>query len=206
MFQIKSDIWVEHIECDYHVVDICLPACVSNERNRFQPDEAIRGFSNGFKYRDLYDTRTDRFQIQIIRCCAFTMRNISVSLQPDRLMLAGRILLRESPTCLMDKLRSKRTWNGKARQKSWDEIFGSETKIRKRSWSKETIAPPSKGFFFFFKRTNRWSWSPSDRHHRTTCPPGFWPCSSPGWGIHRGRCCPANCAAISRRRPLCAAF
>ncbi len=133
------------------------------------------------------------------------MRNISVSLQSDRLMLSGRILLRESPTCLMDKLRSKRTWNGKARQKSWDEIFGSEMKTSQRWRSKELLGDP--GFLTgFLNGTNRWSWSPSDRHHRTSCPPGFWPCSSPGWGIHRDRCCPANCAAISRRRPLCAAF
>ena len=42
------------------------------------------------------------------------------------LLLCGKMRLSESPTCLMIRSRSKSTWNGKARQKVSELIFGSD--------------------------------------------------------------------------------
>lgn len=59
------------------------------------------------------------------------MWRMSLILHPG-VVLAGRILLSELPTCLMARRRSNSTWNGKARQKSSEEILGAigKTSVR----------------------------------------------------------------------------
>ena len=103
------------------------------------------------------------------KCAIFTMWRISVTRQLGS-TLAGRIRRRESPTCLMDMSRSKRTWKGKARQKVSEPIFGSsntsilvwflsfdsDRRLHKRAKKKINILCASITEFFFGNRLFLW--------------------------------------------------
>ena len=108
-----------------------------------------------------------------------TIWRMSVTLQPGR-ALAGRILLRELPACLMLSCRSKRTWNGNAWQNNCGEILGSAllklSCFKIRSFS-----------IYLYRWIERRPW----RHLKTDFP-AFPSCSFLGWEIHwivKESCC-----------------